>query len=253
MRNVRRAAYAAVGPACAMAVLAAIWQAAFWVSGGKVILLPSVADIGSSAMSLGHTSRIFADIAFTLRQTLIGLSLAVVGGVSLGLAIGSWRPLFAALAPVIDFGRSIPITTLYPVFVLGLGVGAASKVGMVAVASAWIIALNAAYGAQLASPTRLETARLYGASALQVFWLIRVPSAVVQTMIGLRVALSYAFVVEILAEMFMGSDLGLGQRVTEAYTTYRIADLYAVVLVSGAIGLVLNRLFLTLERKLVEV
>lgn len=235
----------------AVAVLAAGWQMAFLVSEGNAVLLPSLVDIANSLYRLVVVRSVMPDVAFTLVGMLVGLSIATVLGLLLGLAVGSWRPLYNAVSPLIDFGRSVPVTMLYPLFVLTLGVGQASKIGMVAVAALWIIALNAAYGAQLVSPTKLAMARLYGATPGQIFTTVRVPGALIQTVIGLRVALSYAFVVEILAEMFMGGEFGLGQRVTEAYTTYRIADLYGLVVISGLIGLLLNRAFVLLERRFV--
>ena len=55
----------------------------------------------------------------------------------------------------------------------------------------------------------------------------------------------------ILTEMFMGSAAGLGQRVTEAYTTFKLDELYAIVLITGTIGLFLNRLFVVAEKRII--
>jgi NitT/TauT family transport system permease protein len=151
---------------------------------------------------------------------------------------------------VLDFFRSTPVTTLYPVFVLIFGIKHLSKVAMVAWGCFFVIALNAAYGAMQAGTIRSQMARLYGASSFQIFRWITLFGALPQIIIGLRVALSYALIIEVLCEMFMGSQYGLGQRVTEAYTTYAIERLYAIILLVGTIGYALNRLFVFFEKRL---
>jgi NitT/TauT family transport system permease protein len=70
-------------------------------------------------------------------------------------------------------------------------------------------------------------------------------------MIGLRIGLSYALIVAVVCEMFMGSERGLGQRIIETYTTYAIPEMYAMILITGVLGYCLNRGFVRLERKVV--
>ena len=64
-------------------------------------------------------------------------------------------------------------------------------------------------------------------------------------------SISFALIVEILCEMFMGSQKGIGQRITESYANYTIEQLYAAILIAGFFGFLLNRLFVVLERRVV--
>ena len=192
-----------------------------------------------------------ADLGATLIRMFAGYAMAAVVGVTAGLLMGASLRIYDASVTVVDFFRSIPVTSLYPVFVLILGVADASKVGMVFFSSAFIVALQSAYGVSRANRVRREMARLYGASRTQRFRWVIAPEALPQIMIGLRVALSYALIVEIVCEMFMGSKTGLGQRLTDAFTIYAIPEMYALILVCGLMGFILNRLFGLVEGRVV--
>lgn len=197
------------------------------------------------------TGNIFPDFRDTIVRMFIGYGMAAVFGVLLGMIIGLYKPLYDSTEGIIDFFRSIPVTTLYPVFVLLFGIDHLSKIAMVFWSSFFVITLNTSYGVIQSAKTRRKVASLYGASSFQTFRWITFYDALPQTLIGFRVAISFALIVEILCEMFMGSEFGLGQRVTEAFTTYAIAELYALIIISGILGYTFNRFFIYLEKKLV--
>ena len=177
-----------------------------------------------------------------------GYTLALAVGIPAGVTIGTVRRVQIAVAPVLEFFRALPVTTLYPLFVLLFGIGHLSKVAMVFAASVWVIMLNAAYGVSNSPPDRRQMAKLFGGTGWQVFWCVTTPNALPQIFIGMRVAMSYSLIVAIVCEMFMGSQYGLGQRVFEAYNRYASADLYALVLITGTVGILLNAALASLEK-----
>jgi NitT/TauT family transport system permease protein len=181
---------------------------------------------------------------------LAGYLLAVLVGVIFGMLIGLNKTFYDSVIVLVDFFRSIPVTALYPVFVLFFGIGHSSKIFMVFWACLLIIILNSAYGVIQSKKLRVDMARLYGANKFQTFKWITFFDALPQTMIGLRVGISYALIVEILTEMFMGSKFGLGQRITDSYTRYSMDELFAFIFITGFIGYLFNTLFVKVERKL---
>jgi NitT/TauT family transport system permease protein len=233
------------------AILLIAWQAAYSLKLASPTLLPSVGSVFHALFRLIASDNIFPDFGMTVLRMAAGFGLAAIVGVAVGLGMGAFWPLYYATVPAMDFFRSIPVTTLYPIFVLTLGVSHASKIGMVFTASVFVIALNSAYGVFQSNKTRAQMAKLYGASPFQVFRWIVFFDALPQTMIGLRIGLSYALIVEILCEMFMGSQLGLGQRVVEAFTTYSIDLVFGIVLLTGILGFALNRVFVLVEARVV--
>lgn len=232
-------------------LLVLVWDGVYRLQLFTPTLLPGPVASFTEAFELLSTGDIVPDIVETLWRTMLGYLSACLIGMLLGLAIGSFRSLYVSLEFLIDFFRSLPVTTLYPIFVLFFGIGSGSKIAMVFAASVFVVTLNSAYGVLRASPVRREMARLYGASRAKILWSVTLPEALPQTLIGMRVALSYSLIVAIVTEMFMGTQIGLGQRVFDAYTKYATAELYAVVLITGVLGYLLNQCFVWGERRLV--
>ncbi len=248
LRSIRSAIAGSLG----MLVLLGLWQAATMIGVVNVALLPSPYTTATRLWILFASGSIWPDIRSTLSLVAIGYTAAAIIGTVLGVGMGGFAPLHKAMITVVDFFRSIPVTMLYPVFVFALGVGFASKVGMIFTASVWVIALHSSYGVLQANRVRAQMATLYGATPRQVFFLIRLFDALPQTMIGLRIAISYAAIVALLCEMFMGAKHGIGQRLTEAYTMYAMPEMYALIVIAGTIGYLLNRAFVLVERRLVH-
>jgi len=228
-----------------------VWQI---VAGFHLVsstLLPQVPDTAARLWHFLSTRDLLPDLEWSIVRILAGFLSAAFVGVALGLVIGLDERLLEVMVAPIDFVRSIPISILYPVFVLVFGISHLSKIAMVFFGCVFVIALNTSHGVINAKPVRRQMASLWGASRAQVTRYITFYESLPQTAVGLRIALSFAVVVEVLCEMFMGSEHGLGQRVSDAYTTYAIPDLYALILIVGSLGFLLNRLLARLERTVV--
>jgi len=91
-----------------------------------------------------------------------------------------------------------------------------------------------------------------GASRIRVLWDVMLLESLPQTFVGLRNGVSLALVIVVVAEMFIGSTDGLGQRVFEAQQLFDMPDMYAAIFAAGALGYGLNLLFLTIERRFVH-
>jgi NitT/TauT family transport system permease protein len=95
-------------------------------------------------------------------------------------------------------------------------------------------------------------ARVMGASHWQIFRDVLVWESLQPSFVGLRSAVSMALVIVIVAEMFIGSDSGLGHRIINAQQVMNVRDMYASILSAGALGYLLNILFLAIERRVVH-
>src|SRR5256885_8336119 len=100
--------------------------------------------------------------------------------------------------------------------------------------------------------TRFLAAKVMGASRLRVLWDVMLLESLPQTFVGLRNGVSLALVIVVVAEMFIGSTDGLGQRVFEAQQLFDMPDMYAPIFAAGALRYGLNLLFLTIERRFVH-
>lgn len=233
-----------IGPA----VILLLWFAVYHFELANRALLPDVLSTLKHLVRMVFTGNILADYGETLGRMSLGYAIAALVGIPLGVCLGSWKRGYASFEVVLEFFRSLPVTTLYPLFVLFFGIGHQSKIAMVVAACVFVIILNSAYGVLHAKQTRLQVAQVFGANRWQVFREILLFESLPQTIIGLRVAMSYALIVEIVCEMFMGAQRGIGQRVFEAYNTYDIVELYAIIILVGLTGYGINKLFVAIER-----
>ena len=122
---------------------------------------------------------------------------------------------------------------MFPLFLLVFGIGEVAKIA-VAAFSAWlVIVFNVAYGVMNARPTRILAARSWARLAAHIsrrdFF-----ESFPQTFVGFRLGVSFALVVIIVAEMFIGATNGMGRRIIDAQIRYSLSEMYASILVAGA-------------------
>ena len=172
--------------------------------------------------------------------------------IPLGILLGSSERLYRSVEFLIDFFRSTPASAMFPLFLVLFGLGEFSKISVAAFAAWLVIVFNVAYGVMNARKTRLLAARVMGASKLRVLFDVMLLESLPQTFVGLRNGVSLALVIIVVAEMFIGSVDGLGQRVFEAQQLFDMPGMYAAIFAAGALGYTLNLLFLLIERRFVH-
>jgi ABC-type nitrate/sulfonate/bicarbonate transport system permease component len=199
-----------------------------------------VEELGSAAF--------WAALLATLRGWSLGLAIAVIAGIMLGILIGSVRPLRAATASTIEFLRPIPSVALIPLAVLLYGTDIASVLLLVVYASFWQVLIQVLYGVADVDPVARETARSYGFGAWAQIRHVTWPTALPYVMTGIRLAAAVALVLAITAELIIGSP-GLGSEIALARSAGAVEQMYALVIVTGLIGVTLNVLARMLERR----
>jgi len=231
-------------------LLLLIWLVVAWPTASGSYLLPSPQDTFSRFGALLGTGDFYTDILLTVRRWLVGYLFGVLAGVPVGLLMGSSSRIYLLLEFLIEFFRSLPVTALFPLFLLAFGIGDASKIAMVFTSVVFVVILNTAYGVFHSSKLRLKMAKTFGASPMQIFVHIRFFDALPSILVGMRTSLSLSLIVVVVSEMFIGTEYGLGQRIFDAYTRNDVIELYAVILFLGLTGYGSNRLFIAAERRL---
>lgn len=236
---------------CGVVLVLMIWWLAFLNQKQGIYLVPNPISTFETLFSFISNATFYRDLGETILRMLIGYLFAGIFGIFIGLILGSFPIVRQMFTSIIDFLRSIPVTALYPIFILIAGIGSESKISMVFYASFFIICINTMYGVMQTNPVRRKMAQLYGANWFQVFVKVTFFDSLPYAMVGLRIALSYALIVAILTEFFMGSNYGLGQRITETFNLYQIDAMYAYIIVVGLLGYCLNLIFIKIEKKAV--
>jgi ABC-type nitrate/sulfonate/bicarbonate transport system permease component len=239
-------------PLAGVAGLIAVWYAAVWLRLVDPVLLPSPADTFRALARGLAGGRLGIDFLITVERTTLATVIAAVIAIPLGIVLGASQPLYRSVEFVIDFFRSTPASAMFPLFLVVFGVGDKTKIAVAAFGAALVILFNVAYGVMNARKTRLLAARVMGASRLRVLTDVMLLESLPQTFVGLRNGVSLALVIVIVAEMFIGSTDGLGQRVFESQQLFAMPDMYAAIFAAGALGYGLNLLFLLVERTFVH-
>lgn len=232
--------------------LFAIWWVVTATGMVDPVLLPSPVATFVYLVRTLASGEIVPDLVATVRRTIEAFLIAAVIGVPLGVVLGSSERVYRSAEFVIDFFRSTPSSALIPLFVLLFGLSDANKVAIAAFAAALVILFASAYGVMNARKTRLMAAHVMGIPPLRIFTDVLFMETLPQIFVGLRTGVSIALVIVIVAEMFIGSDSGLGHRIIDSQEVLNVRGMYAAILLTGALGYGMNMLFFTIERRFVH-
>jgi sulfonate transport system permease protein len=239
-------------PVVGVAGLVAIWSLATWQQWVDPVLLPSpIATFKALWLGMNGGALGF-DFVKTVYRTAASTLIAAVIAIPLGIVLGSSEKLYRSLEFVIDFFRSTPASAMFPLFLVLFGVGDETKISVAAFGAILVILFNVAYGVMNARKTRLLAAKVMGASSLRVLFDVTLLESLPQTFVGLRNGVSLALVIIVVAEMFIGSQDGLGHSVFEAQQLFDMPRMYAAIFAAGVLGYGLNLLFLLIERRFVH-
>jgi sulfonate transport system permease protein len=244
--------WAAFLPVIGPVVLFILWDLVVRFGFIKAILLPSPLDTLNALINGLAGGPLLLDFAVTVKRTLEAFAIAAVIGVPLGVLLGSNERAYRSVEFLIDFFRSTPSSALIPLFLLIFGVSDVNKIAIAAFGALLIVLFNSAYGVMNARKQRIMAAKVMGASRWQIFKDVLIWESLQPTFVGLRSAVSMALVIVIVAEMFIGSDNGLGHRIIDAQQVLNVKSMYAAILAAGILGYALNVLFLVLERRVVH-
>jgi len=220
-----------------LAAILALWQ--FAVTDALLPYFSRPSLIAAKLFELLTHQDIYRHISVTLAEIVMGYSLGAVIGLSLGFILGRSQFLSAALQPYIIGLYSIPKIALAPVFIVWLGLGIASKVAVVFVASFFLVFFNTYSGLISINEELVRLARLMGASWPQTVTRVILPAAAPQIFLGLRTAVPYAVIGAVIGE-YIGSSEGLGYFILYASQTYDAAALFAGIIILVAIVFIAN-------------
>lgn len=214
-------------------------------------ILPSVQETIASLWRFCTEPRFMGDVGSTIGRWVAGYLIAIVAAIPLGLLLGSSPRAYRSSEFVIEFFRSLPVTSLFPIYLLIFGVlGEGSKVAMIVTAGLFPALIATIHGVWNSPPQRREMAQVFGAKRWQIFRRVTFFDALGSAAIGARTSLSITLVVCILTEFWIGTTYGVGARLFEAYSRSNPAEMFAIIFVLGMMGFVANSGFLTVERRL---
>lgn len=228
-------------PLTAIAVAVLLWWFATTVLASNDSLIREFApqEVLPALVGLIERGVLVPDTAASMWRLLVGLSIAAVIGIPLGLLIGLNATVDRAVRPVTQFLRMISPLSWAPIAVALFGIGHRPVFFLIAAAAVWPIVINTAAGVHAIDPGHLLVARSMGATRTERLTTVVLPAIRGHLQTGLRVALGIAWVVLVPAEM-LGVQSGLGYQILNARDQLAYDQVMAVILVIGILGFLLD-------------
>lgn len=187
----------------------------------------------------------FNDILFhsgvTLIETLLGLAIAAALGAVIAILMDGVEFINDALHPLLIVSQTIPIIVLAPIFVIYFGFGLMPKILVVVLMCFFPIVINFSSGLSATDQNKINLVKSFGASRLQIYTKVKIPSSLNSLFSGLRIAATYSVSGAVVGE-WLASTSGLGYFMLKAKNGFMLDKVFASVLMVIILSLLLNAL-----------
>jgi NitT/TauT family transport system permease protein len=226
-----------------------LWEAAARAGWISQLLFPAPSEVLTTMGRLTASGELPRHVAISLQRVAAGLCVGAIPGITLGLAMGWSRRLRLLLDPLMGAIYPLPRIALFPLIMVLVGIGEASKVVTIGIGVFFPTLINSMTGVHGIPETYFEVARSYGARPWQVFRRVVLPGSLPTVFAGLRLAVGMALLLVIAIE-FISARTGLGAFLWLAWETFRTTNVYVALLVSAFLGATLAWLVRRAEHRL---
>ncbi|SHI07681.1 ABC transporter permease [Desulfofustis glycolicus] len=216
-----------------------VWEVAAQSTWISTLFFPAPSTIVKTLTAMTGTGLFWLTLGTTLYRLLLGVVAGAGAGLVVGWGMGASRKARAVLDPVVAALHPMPKLAIFPIFLVILGIGEASKIALIALAAFFPMLLNTLAGVQHIEQCYWEAASNYGARGMTLLRRVIMPGSLPMAMTGLRLAFNNALVVTIAIEMLSAQD-GLGAQIWMSWQTLRTEELYATLIVIGVVGMLSN-------------
>jgi sulfonate transport system permease protein len=228
-----------------------LWQVIANLRLVSPVFLPGPDRAWASLLHGFASGDLWGKLLGTLQHMAYGWFAASIGGIALGAMIGSSKIMRSYVAPSLEFLRPLPVSAIIPVAIAMLGLTESMALFVIAFGAVWPMLLATVHGFAEVEPRLYEVARSLHLSRLAVIFKIALPSASPDILSGMRLSLTVALILSVVCEILAGLD-GLGHWVLLSARSFRSADLFAGVILLGAIGYVTALMMSMVERRLLK-
>ncbi len=243
-RAVRKISLGALG----VVVFLGVWQLIPATGAINPEFFPYATDTLARIATEATDLEFWRNVGRTLTGWFVGLAVASILALALGTLIGLVPFLRRATHTTIEFLRPIPSVALIPLALLAYGINLQAALVIIIFASFWQVFVQVLYGVADIDSVARDTATSFGLTRAGQLRNLVLPTALPYVMTGLRLAASVALILAVTAEMTIGNP-GLGQTLMLSYNNGDKVGMFAIVIVTGILGLIVNIIFGAIERK----
>ena len=223
-----------------------LWQ----MVGARIdpILFTTPSAVAVAAVDMVASGELWTYLWPSLVVLIIGLSLAAVAGIAIGLLLARYWVLDVGLGVYITFLYSIPSVALVPLIVLWAGFETTAKVVILFMFAFFPMAINTYQGVKAVDPKLLEVGRAFRCSERQLWVNIVLPAALPFIVTGLRLAVGRGLIGMVLADLYTAIS-GIGYLIVRTASTYQVDKMFVPIVTLGLIGVTLTALLRLAERR----
>jgi len=218
-----------------------LWELIAILTNVNQLYLPRPTQIVIALFDMFANGGLAADLAATLARVFGGFLIALAVGVALGIWIAAFDRVRAVADMFIAALYPLPKVTLIPLLIIWLGTGGPFMLTISALGAIFPIVINTVLGVRQCDPGLLLAARDLGATQRQLMRLVLLPSAIPSIFAGARLGLGVSIILVVAAEMVVGK-VGLGARLYLAGQVLETGQVFAVLIVLAALGIVVTKI-----------
>jgi NitT/TauT family transport system permease protein len=204
----------------------------------------------TAAAELYRTGELQRHVWVSFQEFILGYSIAAVSGILIGLLVTSSKVMSAVTKPWVDGLYATPIIAIAPLVILWFGIGIWSKVFVVFSVVVFPVIINTEAGIRNTDRSLIEAVRSFGATPMQIFMKVSLPSALSFILAGLRLGIGRGLIGVVVGELF-GARAGLGYLILQSAEVFNMPRLFAGVLILAVAGIGMTAAFHAFERVLI--
>ncbi len=232
-------------------LVVAAWEIAARAGLARPIFLPAFSTVLGQVGPLFMSGDIVEPLLRSVGRALVGMVLAGVFGIAIGIAMARVRWLDWLLDPLISIAYPAPKIAFVPIFVLWFGIGDLSKVLLVAFTCVFSMIIAAYDGARSVNLVLLWSARSMGATPRHLLWRVVLPGALPAILSGLRVTMPVALIIAFTAEMVAGGG-GVGAALMYAQRFFETPTVFVYILLMLLTGMAVDALMVRLRHRILR-
>ncbi|MDQ4002652.1 MAG: ABC transporter permease [Actinomycetota bacterium] len=230
--------------------LLALWEITAQVGLLDTRFFPPPTRIASQFVELVQSGELLVNTWVSLQRLFFGFLLGGIPALILGLIMGLYRPIRAAIDPLIAATYPIPKSAVLPLILLIFGLGEMSKIVMVAIGVFFPVVINTIAGVLEIDKIYHDVSKNFGASRWQVFRTVALPGAMPLIMTGVKLGIGLGLILIAIAEM-VGAKSGIGYMIWNAWQIFSVETMYVGILVISVLGVLFTVVMNELEQVII--
>jgi ABC-type nitrate/sulfonate/bicarbonate transport system permease component len=207
---------------------------------------PAPTSIAAKLVELAESGELWSNLSASLQRLLWGTLLGGVPALAIGIVMGLYRPLRAAIDPLISATYPVPKSAILPLILLIFGLGETSKIVMVALGVFYPVVINTVTGVLQIDRIYLDVGKNFRASRWQTFRTIALPGALPSIMAGIKLGIGMGLILIAISEM-VGAKTGIGFMIWDAWQVLSVETMYVGLVVISILGFVLTLILNEIE------